>query len=411
MAVSADSSLSRFGTNADDLKTAAVIAEYNPFHKGHRLHLEKTREMGADRIIAVMSGSMVQRGSAAVFDKHFRAACAVANGADLVVELPYPFCCSCAEIFAKKAVEIINGMGIVDFLSFGSETDDIDLLMRCADICLELDSNETVKERMRCGDSYPSAVHNAVRQEYGEKAASVFSQPNSTLAAEYLKALKLSGSNVRPVCIKREGAAHDGQPSGETASASYIREQMLSGAFGKAQPYLPYSLEGGCGSSGLCDTERMSGAVIMRLSELLHTGQYQGVPDFTQSFADRISGVLKQREFYSFSELVGAVKSKSFTFAKAARTILYAYFGVNENDLKLKPYCRVLAFNQHGKELIRKIREAGKIEVSASLKDFSEQRLAFLDLSTARFQAFCGSGKPTSNELTRRFDGFIGRSV
>ena len=128
------------------MKVAGIISEYNPFHNGHEYHIQKTREMGASHIVAVMSPNFVQRGECAVFDKFTRAKAAVECGVDLVVELPTPYALSSAEFFSKGAVDILNAMGCVDVLSFGSECGDVDLLKKCAQIVETDEYKQSLKE-------------------------------------------------------------------------------------------------------------------------------------------------------------------------------------------------------------------------------------------------------------------------
>ena len=123
--------------------TSGIVAEYNPFHNGHKYMIEQVRAKGATHVVAVMSGSVVQRGDVAVFDKHFRAQKAVENGVDLVIELPFPFSCSSGEVFARSAISILSGLGdeVINHLAFGCECDDIDLLIKAADASIELKAN------------------------------------------------------------------------------------------------------------------------------------------------------------------------------------------------------------------------------------------------------------------------------
>ena len=166
------------------MKTAAIIAEYNPFHNGHAYHIEETKRLtGADRIIVIMSGSFVQRGTPAICDKHLRAKAALENGADLVLELPLSYAVGNAEVFASGAVEILDRLGIVDILSFGAETDNLQELI---DISTFL-NNETdefkasLKQEMASGKNYAQARANAMPKIN----VALFSSPNAILGIEY----------------------------------------------------------------------------------------------------------------------------------------------------------------------------------------------------------------------------------
>ena len=160
------------------MQTAAIIAEYNPFHSGHAWQIQKTREAGATHIVCVMSGNTVQRGDIAVFDKHLRAKAALDGGADLVLELPCPYSCSAAQDFAKGAVSIISRLKAVDMLSFGSECGDIERLKSASRLSPD---DATFKILLNDGMTYPKAFSKAVEKSV---YANIFSMPNNVLGVE-----------------------------------------------------------------------------------------------------------------------------------------------------------------------------------------------------------------------------------
>ena len=126
------------------MNIAGIVTEYNPFHNGHKFMIEQVKKKGADLVVAVMSGAVVQRGDIAIFDKHFRAKKAVENGVDLVLELPFPYSCSSAEIFGRTAIYILSSLGknIINSIAFGCETYDINLLKKASDISENLKDNK-----------------------------------------------------------------------------------------------------------------------------------------------------------------------------------------------------------------------------------------------------------------------------
>ena len=382
------------------MEVSAIIAEYNPFHNGHKYHIEETRRRGATHIIAVMSGNTVQRGDISVFDKHFRAKCAAENGADLVVELPYPFSCSCAEIFAKGAVSIITRLGVVDTLSFGVETDNSFLLKNAAEASEALREDEEIKRLVSSGLSYPKAFENACRIRFGDETAECFTTPNNTLAIEYIKALSEEKSNIVPMAIERKNVGHDEMNmENGFASASMTRQLLAQGE--STENILPYKL--------LKETPHflklMDKAVLISLSSK-SVEELEQVPDISHEAAARIFSALNNGAD-SVDSLIEAVKCKSLTRSRLARSVLNAYFGLKGSDLALPPYCRILAFNQKGTELISKIKTNGSIDISTSLTELSRispahKRLAELDNLTSRFQALCCEEKlPLINEYSK----------
>ncbi len=170
------------------MKTYGIICEYNPFHNGHIYQIEETRKQGATHIVAIMSGNYVQRGDVAMIDKFARAKTAVANGVDLVVEMPVVYSLSSANFFARAGVMMLGALGCVDGISFGSECGDIELLKNAAMASINASKPEKIKPLVEQGMSFPQAIQQAIALEYGPIIASVFDSPNNTLAVEYLKA-------------------------------------------------------------------------------------------------------------------------------------------------------------------------------------------------------------------------------
>ncbi len=184
------------------MKISGVVCEYNPFHNGHLHHIAETRKNGADRIVCVMSGNFVQRGDTAVIDKFKRADLAVRCGVDLVLELPVQYCLSTAEYFAKGAVRILDALGVVDEISFGSECGDIAKLKETMEAADHAADSEKLLKFMKTGYTYPKAL-NAALAYISPNAAEILSEPNNVLAVEYLRALKYFDSNIKPFTVKR----------------------------------------------------------------------------------------------------------------------------------------------------------------------------------------------------------------
>lgn len=188
----------------------AIIGEYNPFHNGHLYHLHKSIEsVNANRTIAIISGNFVQRGNVSIIDKWSKARMALANGIDLVLELPCIYSISSAENFALGAIKTLNELKVVDTVSFGCETTDISLLKKFAEILTEEpdEFKSLLSHELSKGISFPKARENALLMYLNDirKYANVLSSPNNILAIEYLKALNITKSTIEPLCIKRVG--------------------------------------------------------------------------------------------------------------------------------------------------------------------------------------------------------------
>lgn len=390
----------------------SIICEYNPFHNGHKYQIDMAREKGSSHIISIMSGDVVQRGDVAIYSKHYRAKQAILNGADLVIELPAPFCISSAEGFAKSGVYIANALGS-DCICFGCECDDLNALTKAAEISSSLaGSNEKSKESqymkklLKEGNSYPAALYKTADMFEGGEVAEVFNGPNNLLAVEYLKAIQ--DTEIRPMPILRKGAGHNDDSLLEGfASASKLRELLKNGLIDDG--LLPYKES----YTEIRDLKNMEKGILFSLIKM-DKKKLREVPDCSIDLADRILKALKTSK--SYVELVMNTKTKAFTLARIRRVILYAVLGIESSDFKLIPYARVLAFNDRGVEILSKAKKLGKIDISTSLKELehksdNNKRLAELDARTSDFAKMCQSVESNApNEYSVKIEKTITKS-
>ena len=369
-----------------------IIAEYDPFHNGHKYLAEKARELGASHVAAVMSGAAVQRGSVAVYDKYYRAAAAVKNGVDLVLELPCPYSCSSARIFADAAVRLLSSAGkdVIGGICFGSETDDKSDLLAAADASLALEDSQSVRENLACGKSYPAAVAQAAAEEYGEKVYFALSNPNSTLAVEYIKAAHRHAPYLEFFPIRRKAAAHGELTAYDGfASGAAIRQLLREGK--DAACCLPQ-----CGEPpSPCFLENMDAAMLYLLSRADKT-RLTDLPDVSESMVDVMSREIKAMP-QSTEQFLAACKSRSVTLARLRRAVL-AQIPI--------PYGRILAFNEKGAQMLREWGRAIPIDTSlARLEKTSPQaaRISRLEQNAARLQYLCGGrNEKFINEYERK---------
>ncbi|MDI9488080.1 MAG: nucleotidyltransferase family protein, partial [Bacillota bacterium] len=208
------------------MKVVGIITEYNPFHKGHKYHIEEAKKItGADYLVAVMSGNFVQRGSPAIINKYDRAMMALNNGVDLVLELPVCYATGSAQYFALGAVALLNQLGIVDYLCFGSECGNIKLLEDAAKLFYKSSESfdNILYSYIRKGLSYPAAREKAAK-DLLKADTQIISEPNNILAIEYIRALLLLNSSIKPITIKRNKAHyHDKELKNDISSATAIR--------------------------------------------------------------------------------------------------------------------------------------------------------------------------------------------
>lgn len=341
------------------MKTAGIIAEYNPFHSGHAHHIAQTRALGYTHICAVMSENAVQRGDIAILDAHARAKAAIAGGADLVIGLMPPYSIGSARDFASAGVSILKGLGAIDALSFGAESADISALCRCAEHLEKIDKDE-LKELMSGGLTYPQALTKALNR-LGDGLGEMLSTPNNVLALEYIRAI--SGSGIAPIAIKRT-AAHDGDtPSGGYASASYLRKIMLSG--GDVGDFLGYGYD----KADVSGIEKIESAILWRLAtaspeEILYAPYTGG------GIGQRI--IKNAMTARSLGGLFEAAKTRNVTHARVRRAVLAIALGITAADIRTPPYARVLAANSRGLEILAECKRRADIPVSTSLADLSK---------------------------------------
>ncbi len=334
--------------------TVGIVCEYNPFHNGHLYQIKKAKEKGAEHIVCVMSGNYVQRGDCAYFDKWFRAECAVLSEADVVIDLPLPWCMSSAENFAVGAVSLLCSFG-VDAISFGSEFTDIDELKKCAFAIEDKRVAERLRQHIAVGKSYPSAVAAAVNEIYGEKCAQIISAPNSTLAVEYIRALNRISPDMKIIPIGRMGVEHnDNFTCGEFASASKIRE---INDISRCADFIPENL------IGLYESKKEKGYGVSRISNgeraVLSTLRAMNKENYARFVTDEsgLAGKIFKcvKDATSIEELFSMVKSKNYTLSRVRREVLNLYLQVDKSFCKeTPPYIKVLAVNEKGLSLLRR---------------------------------------------------------
>ena len=335
------------------METAGIVAEYNPFHRGHAWHIAETRRrLGGDApVVCVMSGHWVQRGECALADKWLRAALALDRGADLVVELPTPWAMASAESFARGAVSLLAATGVVDVLSFGSETGELAPLEEAAAALDAPDYPERLRAALGRGLSFPAA-----RQEAA--GAACLSAPNNNLGVEYLRSLRALGSTIRPLTVPRQGAGHDGPAAGGFASASELRRLLRAGRGEEAAPYLtaPWSGE-------LADMQHIERAVLSRL-RTMGEGDWAALPDGggAEGLPSRLAKAA--REAVSLEDFYARAKTRRYPHARLRRLALAAFLGLRAAERPAAPpYVRVLGLGGRGRALLRRMKDTCPLPV------------------------------------------------
>ena len=354
------------------MKTAGIICEYNPFHKGHACHIAETKRLLGDAcgVFCVMSGNFTQRGDFAIMDKFSRAEAAVLSGADLVAELPLPWVVSSAEGFARGGVGLLASSGICTHISFGSECGDIGRLTAAADILMSGQFTEKLRELLQSGIPYAAAIQRAA-EAIDKESGAVLSGPNNILGIEYIKALRTLGSTITPICVKRAGAGHDAPPlPGELASAAYLRgldpdnPQFIENVPESALEIYREEYRSGRAPMLMQNCEQ---GILSRL-RAMDEADYAALPDSSEGLYLRFMKYAKQDP--DIQSVLEHTKTKRYPMSRVRRMLLCACLGIKAVDIPAAPpYLRVLAFNDRGRQLLGEIKGKSELPVISRSAD------------------------------------------
>jgi len=343
---------------------AAVICEYNPFHNGHKYQLDTIRKkLKVDYIVCLMSGDYVQRGEPAIYSKEVRTKWALDNGADLVLQLPVAYSTGSADLFAQGAVTILNRMGCIDYLCFGSECGDIDTLCICAEKLLTEGQvgSEGMRALMKQGNTFAKSRY-LLFPEFDV----LLSHSNNVLALEYIMALMQTKSSIKPYTIKREGEAYEDDSfiEGEKyLSATAIRHAILSGDGGKIKNYIPYDVTT-LKDRPLCAnsfSKELYYAMLTKQNEL--SSYLESGEDLSQRFLNSL------HEYKDFTSFVDLIKTKNYTYSRISRTLLHILLDIKGSNTLYKEmvnhfsHIKVLGFKESSQMLLTTISDKSDIQL------------------------------------------------
>ena len=359
-----------------------IICEYNPFHNGHLYQIEKIREeFGADtNVIAVMSGNFVQRGGVAIADKGLRAKCAVLCGANLVLELPFPYSMASAEYFAKAAIHILDSIGCVDYVSFGSESGDIESLRRTAEAMLS-DDFARVMDSLSADPQKRKLGHAALCDVALKSIANVDGTvaeltPNNILAIEYIKAIISLKSDIKVHTVKRayNSFSEEGFVPGTVQSATAIRNSIEQKDI-SALEYVPgitkkVILDAIQTGDFPCENESLATAVIASL-RLNSSTDCEEIHDANGGLYNRLKDLSFKTN--TIESLICSAESKHFTKARIRRTLFYSLLGVTSSQFdNLPAYTQLLGLDSRGRAMLRTIGKQSQFPVLTKPSDVSK---------------------------------------
>lgn len=316
-----------------------IICEYNPFHNGHLYHLNKVKEMFPNQVITlVLVGNFLNRGEVSVVEKYDKTKLALDYGVDLVVELPTCFAIQAADIYAYGAITILDNLNC-DYLVFGSESNDLEVLDKIAQF--QLDNNIELSKYVKKGYNYPTSLSLAIQENLSIKIDS----PNDLLAISYIKAIKKLNSKIKPVTIKRTNDYHDDKTTGKISSATSIRKLIYDNQ--DIAKYVPKST--------------VKYVKNIKLNDFFLIIKYKIMTEDLTKYQDidvNLSRSLKKHISTSndIDTLIMKVKSKNYTYNKIKRCLVHILCCLEKNKYDID-YIYVLGFNQKGREYLNKIKK------------------------------------------------------
>lgn len=409
------------------MKTVGLITEYNPFHNGHAYHIEKAKMVtGADRVIVVMSGDFVQRGAPAVMPKHLRAESALLSGASLIIELPVCFATGSAEYFAQGSISLLNQLGCIDSICFGSECGDLHLLKEIAQILADepIEYQTALKQALKEGASFPAARQEALNI-YSDKYSEILASPNNILGIEYLKALAKIHSKMEPFTIKRIGAGyHDMDIDGQFSSATAIRSDIYQLAdVNSSSESLPLThiqtqVPSSCHElmkknyQTRYPVKADDFSLLLKAKLLSETaGSLSHYLDMSPELANRILRL--RNDYLSFEQFCDLLKTKELTRSRISRSFIHVLLGITKDWLTAMkapaPYARILGFRRDHADLLGILKRTSDIPLITSparavLADTAYQMLELDIYASDLYESVITDlyGTPFHNELTKQ---------
>jgi cytidyltransferase-like protein len=379
------------------MKTIGIIAEFNPFHKGHEYLINQCKKkLNADYCVVVMSGDFVERGAPSIISKFERAKMALSCGADVVLELPIYYSLGSAEFFASGAISLLDKLGIVDYLCFGSEDPDLDSLSMIADVLAkEPDAyKESLAKHLKQGASYPVSRKEALKEYFDQDNADfpvafdILDNPNNILAIEYLKALNRTNSRITPYTIKREGADYHSVEIAKISSAQGIRNSVLLSK-DKYSPVLKEQIPDAAldyfteYKGKLLDSNDFSDLLYYKLISEKNSG-YTKYLDVNEDLSNRILSNLEN--FTDIDSFCDNLKTKNLTYTRISRCLFHILLNITKENMEsykrngFTAYGRILGSRKESSALLASLRENAALPMLYRLKD-AQKTLSPLELS------------------------------
>lgn len=390
-----------------------IIAEYNPFHNGHKYQIGCIKKQHDCGIIACLSGSITQRGEFALLDKWQRAGAAVKNGANLVIELPAAFACRSAQDFATGGVRLLDSLGIVDTLAFGTAYPEIEKLQLAADFQPEA-HREALQQKLKGGLSYGAALSQLIGENTGLNAE-MLTEPNTILAIEYLRALKNNGG-IRPLPLPRTGAGHnDTTVTGEFASGTAIRRLARQGQFRQLMQLVPEATMSAIKNTTMYpDSKKQLPLMIWKLLSLA-AEEIAAIYGVGEGMEYRLKEAASKPDCASsYSALIQELATRRYPATRIQRTLMHLLLGSTKDKIAEMTasgplYIRVLAFDDMGRQLLKDIQQKTSLPIITKVTEYLNrrdmqhpdrlsplQRMLYMDIAAANLRELCLAPLPSN---------------
>lgn len=385
------------------MSTVGIIAEYNPFHNGHMLHLNRAKELtGADHALSVMSGNFLQRGLPAFCDKYSRAFLAVSCGLDAVFELPFIYAVSGAGEFAAAGISLLNSLGAVDYVAFGAEDNAPELFDEISQLMAEEPEEYSLrlKSLLKSGHSFASARAAALSEVFGDTCAAIINKPNNILAIEYCTALKKTGSHIKPVIITRKYSDYNStELNPAVSSASAINRAIYdSGSYSNIKGNVPEAVYSFIADnfnrrlpvyhddmSQLLQHKRLFSNTADPNGNINPNGKYTGTEIYDMS--TEIENRLKKLPVNdTISNVAGALKTRNYTYTRVCRALVHYIFGVTGEEFQREKadgyirYARLLSFRKDSGAMLKEIKSKATVPVITKMADTAPEIIGSLQM-------------------------------
>ena len=344
------------------MKKIGIICEYNPFHNGHIYHIKKIKEMYPDSIIIlVMSTSFTMRGEISILNKWDKTSIALTYGVDLVIELPTFYSTNSADTFASGTIKILNYLNC-DYLVFGTESNDINLLKDLAQIQLNNKNYDLlVKDYMDKGNNYPTSMSKALES----LSSKTINLPNDLLGLSYVKEIIKQKSNIEPITIKRTNDYHN---EGATSIRLAIKNNQ------DIKDFVPKETLDKIIKHDISN-KYYSLLKYKILSDMSNLNTYLDVDEGLDNLIKKY--IIKTN---SYTELIEKIKTKRYTYNRLNRMFIHILLNIKKEDIKIRKeinYIRVLGFSKQGKKYLKEIREQINIPIITNYSDITDNNLDF----------------------------------